>query len=126
MSDPAQLPFELVEIIISGFWYSEHPSDDRIAFMTGCPLVCSLWRDTYAGITSRDIYVPTVSYLFYLCSIIRSQKSAIYRPFLPESTCAITCYVDLIKSDSDSSMFPYLVFCHIPNDVGFRKCFPNI
>lgn len=85
MSDPAQFPFELVEIIISEFWYSEHPSDDRIAIMTGCPLVCSLWRDTYASITSRDIYVPTVSYLFYLCSIIRSQKSAIYRPFLPEA-----------------------------------------
>ncbi len=125
MSDPSQLPFELVEIIISEFWYPEHPSDDRITFMTGCPLVCSLWS-IYAGITSRDIYVPTVSYLFYLCSIIRSQKPAIYRPFLPESTCAITCYVDLIKSDSDSGMFPYLVFCHILNYVGFRKCFPNI
>lgn len=41
----AQLSFELVEIIISEFWYSEHDSDVRIVFMTGFPLVRSLWRD---------------------------------------------------------------------------------
>ncbi|KAK0235298.1 hypothetical protein EDD85DRAFT_938507 [Armillaria nabsnona] len=56
-------------------------------------------------------------------SVPKNLKST---PFLPESTCAIICYVDLIKSDSDSAMFPYLVFRHIPNYVGFRKCFPNI
>ncbi|KAK0217062.1 hypothetical protein IW262DRAFT_167080 [Armillaria fumosa] len=120
-----QLPFELVEIIISEFWYSEHDSDVRIAFMTGFPLVCSLWRDVYASITSRDIYVPTVRYLFYLSSIIRSKNSSIYRPFLRESTRTITCYVNAIDLN-DSAMFPYIAFCHMPNYVGFRKCFPNI
>ncbi|KAK0246029.1 hypothetical protein EDD85DRAFT_42511 [Armillaria nabsnona] len=112
-----QLPFELVEIIISEFWHSEHATDDRIAFMTACPLINSLWR---------DIYVPTVPYLFYLCSIIHSQKSSIYRPFLSKSTRSITCHVNLFKSNSDSAMFPYLVFCHLPNFAGFRKCFPDI
>ncbi|SJL05958.1 uncharacterized protein ARMOST_09294 [Armillaria ostoyae] len=122
----AQLPFELVEIIISEFWHSEHASDDRIAFMTACPLINSLWKEIYANITSRDIYVPTVPYLFYLCSIIHSQKSSIYRPFLSKSTRSITCHVNLLKSNSDSAMFPYLVFCHLPNFAGFRKCFPDI
>ncbi|KAK0473407.1 hypothetical protein IW261DRAFT_693007 [Armillaria novae-zelandiae] len=122
----AQLPFELVEIVISEFWYSEHDSDVRIAFMIGFPLVCSLWRDVYANITSRDIYVPTLRYLFYLSSIIRSKKSSIYRPFLRESTSTITCHVNAIDSNNDSALFPYVAFCHMPNYVGFRKCFPNI
>ncbi|KAK0235348.1 hypothetical protein EDD85DRAFT_73283 [Armillaria nabsnona] len=121
-----QLPFELVEIIISEFWYSEHDSDMRIAFMTVCPLVCSLWRDVYASITSRDIYVPTIRYLYYLSSIIHSKKSSIYRPFLRESTRTITCYVNAIDSNNDSALFPYITFCHMPNYAGFRKCFPNI
>ncbi|SJL09373.1 uncharacterized protein ARMOST_12751 [Armillaria ostoyae] len=121
-----QLPFELVEIIISEFWYSEHDSDVRIAFMTVCPLVCSLWRDVYASITSRDIYVPILRYLFYLSSIIRSKKSSIYRPFLSESTRTITCHVNTIDSNNDSALFPYITFCHMPNYAGFRKCFPNI
>ncbi|SJL09394.1 uncharacterized protein ARMOST_12772 [Armillaria ostoyae] len=103
-----RLPFELVDIIISEFWYSEHDSDVRTAFMTGFPLVCGLWRDVYAGITSRDIYVPTVKYLYYLSSIIRSKKSSIYRPFLSKSTRTITCYVNAIDSNNDTALFPYI------------------
>ncbi|PBK83948.1 hypothetical protein ARMGADRAFT_1170316 [Armillaria gallica] len=124
----AQLPFELVEIIISDFWYSEHPSADRMTFMTGCPRICSLWRDVYASITSRDIYVPSVRYLFYLSSIIRSKKSSIYRPFLSKSTRTITCHVDLIESNlnNDPAMFTYIMSCHMCNFVGIRKCFLNI
>ncbi|KAK0235329.1 hypothetical protein EDD85DRAFT_792180 [Armillaria nabsnona] len=121
-----QLPFELVEIIISELWYSEHDSNVRIAFMTVCPLVCSLWRDVYASITSRDIYVPTIRHLFYLSSIIRSKKSSIYGPFLSESTRTIICHVNTIDSNNDSALFPYITFCHMPNYAGFRKCFPNI
>ncbi|SJL09446.1 uncharacterized protein ARMOST_12824 [Armillaria ostoyae] len=124
----AQLPFELVEIIISEFWYSEHPTADRITFMTGCPRICSLWRDVYASITPRDIYVPSIRYLFYLSSIIRSKKSSIYRPFLSKSTRTITCHVDLIESNlnNDPAMFAYIMFCHMPNFAGIHKCFPNI
>ncbi|KAK0437015.1 hypothetical protein EV421DRAFT_1829325, partial [Armillaria borealis] len=121
-----QPPFELVEIIISEFWYSEHASADRILFMTACPLVSHLWRDVYAYVTSRDIYVPTVPYLRYLSSIIRSKQSKIYYNFLPESTCTMTCYVDLTESDKDATMHPYSVFCSMPNYIGFRKCFPNM
>ncbi|KAK0443489.1 hypothetical protein EV421DRAFT_519994 [Armillaria borealis] len=122
-----QLPFELVEIIISEFWYDEHPSDGCIAFMTRCSLVCSLWRDVYASITSQDIYVSIVGYLFYLSSIIRTKKSSIYHPFHPESTRTFTCWhLNLFKSFSDSALFSHIVFCYMPNCVGFRKCFPDI
>ncbi|KAG7439833.1 uncharacterized protein BT62DRAFT_998112 [Guyanagaster necrorhizus] len=94
--------------------------------MTACTLVCTLWRDAYASITSWHIYVPTVGYLFYLSSITRSKTSSVYRPFPRESTCTITCHVNLIKSNNDSALFPYIVLCHMPNYAGFRKCFPNI
>ncbi|KAK0478747.1 hypothetical protein IW261DRAFT_1564822 [Armillaria novae-zelandiae] len=121
-----QLPSELVEIIISEFWHSEHASADRVLFMTACPLISSLWRDVYVNITSRDIYVPTVSYLRYLSSVIRCKRSKIYGHFLPESTLTMTCYVDLTESDRDAAMHPYSVFCSMPNYIGFRKCFPNM
>ncbi|KAK0206038.1 hypothetical protein DFS33DRAFT_1311885 [Desarmillaria ectypa] len=121
-----QIPFELVEAIISEFWFAEHASEDRIAFMTSCPLISTVWRDVYARVISRDIYVPTLNYLFHLCSIIRSTKSAIYRFSLPESTRTITCHVDLVKSNNDVAMHPYSVLCSLPNYTGFRKCFPNI
>ncbi len=80
-----QLPFELVEIIISEFWYAKHPSDDSIVFMTRCSLICSLWRDVYASITSRDIYVPIVRYLFYLSSIDYHPYQTVFHlpPFSP-------------------------------------------
>ncbi|KAK0463089.1 uncharacterized protein EV420DRAFT_1155207 [Desarmillaria tabescens] len=121
-----QLPFELVEIIISEFWFSEHASEDRILFMTACPLISRLWRDVYAYITSRDIYIPTVPYLLYLSSVIRFKRSKIYHHFLPESTLTMTCYVDLTETDKDTAMHPYSVFCSMPSYIGFRKCFPNM
>ncbi|PBK75441.1 hypothetical protein ARMSODRAFT_999885 [Armillaria solidipes] len=124
-----ELPPELVDIIIAEFWYSELPSKDRIAFMTACPLINSTWRDVYARITSRDIYVPTVAYLLYLASIIRWKRwnnSAVYGGFSPESTRSITCYVDLTNSKDDAAKDPYSAFCNMPNYLGFRICFPNI
>ncbi|KAK0199970.1 hypothetical protein DFS33DRAFT_1366057 [Desarmillaria ectypa] len=122
-----QFPPELVDIIITEFWYSEHPSNDRITFMTACPLINSVWRDVYARITSRDIYVPTVAYLLYVSDIIRwCNESAIYGCFSSDSTRTITCYVDLTNSTSDAAKDPYSVFCSFPNYFGFRRCFPNI
>ncbi|PBK71323.1 hypothetical protein ARMSODRAFT_1083533 [Armillaria solidipes] len=121
-----QLPPELVDIVISEFWCSEPPSKDRIAFMKACPLINSLWKDTFARIASRDIYLPTVAYLVYLSSIIGANKSVIYHRFLPKSTRTINCHVDLTKSTSDSAMEPYAVLCSLPNHIGFRKCFPGL
>ncbi len=118
-----ELPPELVDIIIAEFWYSELPSKDRITFMTGCPLINTIWRDVYARITSRDIYVPTVAYMLYLASIIRWKhwnNSAVYRLFSPDSTRSITCYVDLTNSKDDAAKDPYSAFCNLPNYLGFR------
>ncbi|SJK99964.1 uncharacterized protein ARMOST_03275 [Armillaria ostoyae] len=125
-----ELPPELVDLIIAEFWYSELPSKDRITFMTACPLINSTWRDVYARITSRDIYVPTVAYLLYLAYIIRwkhwPNNSAVYGGFPPDSTRSITCYVDLTNSKDDAAKDPYSAFCNMPNYIGFRRCFPNI
>ncbi|PBK71365.1 hypothetical protein ARMSODRAFT_955160 [Armillaria solidipes] len=121
-----QLPPELVDIIISEFWYSEPPSKDRTAFMRACPLINNLWKDVFARIASRDIYLPTVPYLVYLSSIIRTDNSVIYRHFLPSSTRTMNCCVGLTESTSDSAMEPYAVLCSLPNHIGFRRCFPNL
>ncbi len=121
-----QLPPELVHTIISEFWYSERPSDDRIIFMKTCPLINSLWKDAFAYITSRDIFVPTRGYLFYLSSIIRNNDSVIYGLHLPHSTRTITCHVDLVDATKDVAQEPYTTLSSLPNYIGFRKCFPNI
>ncbi len=97
--------------------------------MTGCPLINTIWRDVYARITSRDIYVPTVVYLLHLASIVRSKpwnNSAVYGDFSPDSARTITCYVDLTNSKDDAAKDPYSAFCNMPNYLGFRRCFPNI
>ncbi|SJK97099.1 uncharacterized protein ARMOST_00349 [Armillaria ostoyae] len=121
-----QLPPELVHAIISEFWYSEHPSEDRIIFMKTCPLINSLWKDVFAHIASRDIFVPTKGYLFYLSSIISNNDSLIYRLHLPHSTRTITCHVDLIDAIEDAAQEPYTILSNLPNFIDFRKCFPNI
>ncbi|KAK0450324.1 uncharacterized protein EV420DRAFT_1562957 [Desarmillaria tabescens] len=122
-----QLPPELVDIIITEFWYSEHSSSDRITFMTACPLINSVWRDVYARITSRDIYIPKVAYLLYLSSIIcYDSDSPIYGHLPCDSPHTITCYVDLTHSTDDAAKDPYSVLCSLPNYLGFRRSFPNI
>ncbi|KAK0462650.1 uncharacterized protein EV420DRAFT_1639864 [Desarmillaria tabescens] len=121
-----QLPPELVHAVISEFWYSEHPSEDRIVFMKTCPLINRLWKDVFAYIASRDIFVPTNGYLFYLSSIIRNNDSLIYRSHLPNSTRTITCHVDLVETNQEAAQEPYTILSNLPNFIGFRKCFPNI
>ncbi|KAK0225563.1 hypothetical protein IW262DRAFT_1356743, partial [Armillaria fumosa] len=121
-----QLPPELVHAIISEFWYSEHSSNDRILFMKTCPLINSLWKDVFAYIASRDVFVPTNEYLFYLSSIIHNNDSSIYGLHLPHSTRTITCHVDLIDTTKDAAQEPYTTLSVLPNYIGFRKCFPNL
>ncbi|KAK0437958.1 uncharacterized protein EV420DRAFT_153382 [Desarmillaria tabescens] len=94
--------------------------------MKACPLINTLWKDVFAHIASRDIFVPTNEYLFYLGSIIRNNDSLIYRIHLPNSTRTITCHVDLVEANKDAAQEPYTALSNLPNFIGFRKCFPNI
>ncbi len=117
---------ELVNIIILDFWYSEHSSEDRIIFMTACPLLSRIWKDVFGSIVSQDIHVPSEGYLLYLNSIIRNNNSLIYRFHLPHSLRTITCYVDLVDTTWDAAQEPYTILFNLPNLIGFRKCFPNL
>ncbi|KAK0448760.1 hypothetical protein EV421DRAFT_1733012 [Armillaria borealis] len=127
MLDPSpQLPAELVNIIILDFWYSEHSSEDRIIFMTACPLLSRIWKDVFGSIISQDIHVPNEGYLLYLSSIIRNNNSLIYRFHLPHSLRTITCDVDLVDTTRDAAQEPYTILSNLPNFIGFRKCFPNL
>ncbi len=119
-----QLPAELVNIIILDFWYSEHSSEDRIIFMTACPLLSRIWKDVFGSIISQDIHVPNEGYLLYLSSIIRNNNSLIYRSHLPHSLRTITCDVDLVDTTRDTE--PYTILSNLPNFIGFRECFPNL
>ncbi|KAK0437973.1 uncharacterized protein EV420DRAFT_1586755 [Desarmillaria tabescens] len=94
--------------------------------MKTCPLINTLWKDVFTHIASRDIFIPTNEYLFYLSSIIRNNDSLIYRHYLPHSTHTITCRVDLIDAMEDAAQEPYTTLSNLPNFIGFRKCFPNI
>ncbi|KAK0191634.1 hypothetical protein F5146DRAFT_1001419 [Armillaria mellea] len=122
----SELPAELIEAVILEFWYSENSSKDRILFMKSCPLINSLWKEAFARISSRDIYVPTVAYLLYLSTIIRTNSSLIYCSDLPLCARTITCHVDLTETTHDAAMEPYSVLASLPNHSGFRKCFPDI
>ncbi|KAK0455717.1 uncharacterized protein EV420DRAFT_557424 [Desarmillaria tabescens] len=121
-----ELPTELLEVVVLEFWYSEHSSKDRITFMKACPLINNLWKEVFARISSRDVYIPTVAYLVYLSTIIRTNSSAIYCSGLPHSVRSITCHVDLTETTKDAAMEPYSVLASLPNHSGFRRCFKNI
>ncbi|KAK0492810.1 hypothetical protein EDD18DRAFT_1357661 [Armillaria luteobubalina] len=120
------LPAELIEAVVLEIWYSENSSQDRITFMKSCPRINNLWKEVFARISSRDIYVPTVAYLIYLSTIIRTNSSSIYCSDLPHCARTITCHVDLTETTNDAAMEPYSVLESLPNHCGFRRCFPNI
>ncbi|KAG7446193.1 uncharacterized protein BT62DRAFT_1006419 [Guyanagaster necrorhizus] len=94
--------------------------------MKTCPLVSNLWKEVFAHISSRDIYVPTVAYLVHLSTVIRTNSSVIYCSDLFQSTRTITRHVDLTETTGDVAMEPYSALCSLPNHSGFRRCFPNI
>ncbi|KAK0490310.1 hypothetical protein IW261DRAFT_1587831 [Armillaria novae-zelandiae] len=108
-----ELPVELVEAVVLEFWCSENSSKDRITFMKSCPLINNLWKDVFARISSRDIYVPTIEYLVYLSTIIRTNSSLIYCSDLLHCTRTITCHVDLTEVPTTLPWNP-------------TQCFPNI
>ncbi|KAK0437978.1 uncharacterized protein EV420DRAFT_1586791 [Desarmillaria tabescens] len=83
--------------------------------MKTCPLINTLWKDVFAHIAFRDIFIPTNEYLFYLSSIIRNNDSLIYRHHLPHSTHTMTCRVDLIDAMEDAAQEPYTTLSNLPN-----------
>ncbi|KAK0466224.1 uncharacterized protein EV420DRAFT_1510630 [Desarmillaria tabescens] len=116
------LPPELVELIIYDIWHSEMLSWCRQSFMTTCPQINRTWKDIFASIASRDMYITNLGYLYYLCDVARCRNSIIYDD-LSRQTRTITCFVDLLQEEfGDDKVFSILA--NLPNDVGFRALFP--
>ncbi len=120
------LPPELVELIIYDIWHSEMPSWTRQSFLTICPLINRTWKYAYARIVSRDIYITSLRYLYYLCDVACCRKSIIYDDLVPRLTRTITCFVDLRKCclPDSAAIRVYNLLIQLPNYIGFRTLFP--
>ncbi|KAK7457068.1 hypothetical protein VKT23_010369 [Stygiomarasmius scandens] len=96
-----EFPPEIADKIILFLWNSILSSSDRILFTTTCPLLNKMWKAQFKRIASRDIYIPSLSYLLYLASIAWRGKSFIYsQRRLRECAEAMTCFLDLRSSGS--------------------------
>ncbi|PBK78305.1 hypothetical protein ARMSODRAFT_1010899 [Armillaria solidipes] len=122
-------PPELVEIIVYEAWHSEMPSYIRKSFMTTCPQINRTWKAVYAPITSRDIYITNLAYIYYLCDIARLRKSIIYHDFIPRLTRSITCFINLqeeLHAMEIAVKKAYHYLLGLPNDIGFKTLFPLV
>ncbi len=120
------LPPELVELIIYDIWRSEMPSWKRQSFMTTCPRINRTWKYAYAHIVSRDIYITSLRYLYYLCDVACRRKSIIYDDLVPRLTRTISCFADLDKLHlpDSAAIRVYNLLVQLPNYIGFRTLFP--
>ncbi|PBK76551.1 hypothetical protein ARMSODRAFT_231106 [Armillaria solidipes] len=117
------LPPELVELIVYDIWHSEMPSSMRQSFMTTCPRISRTWKNIYAPIASRDVYITNLAYLYYLCDVARYRKSIIYDDLVPRLTHTIICFANLRSGDTEAKRV-YDILINLPNDTGFRALFP--
>ncbi len=122
----ADMPPEILDIILRHLWDSQMPSHERMHLMTACPLVNRTWRAVYARISAEHVHIPSLPFLYYLCRIIRSRKSVIYGSgdLLPRR---MTCYSDLTYGKVEfASRRAYLTLANLPDFRGFDVCFPNL
>ncbi len=123
----ATLPPELVEKIVHEIWHTEMPSIVRQSVMTTCPRINRTWKAVFAPIASQDIYIPSLTYIYYLCDIAGRQKSIIYHDLIPRLTRTITCFVDLREKGRESGVKEvYILLMRLPNDIGLRALFPQV
>ncbi|KAK0233947.1 hypothetical protein IW262DRAFT_1290864 [Armillaria fumosa] len=120
------LPQELVELIIHDIWHSEMPSWTRQSFLTTCPLINRTWKYAYARIVSRDIYITSCRYLYYLCDVACCRKSIIYDDFVPRLTRTINCFADLQEDyhPDSAAIRVYNLLKQLPNFISFTTLFP--
>ncbi|KAF5351602.1 hypothetical protein D9758_007252 [Tetrapyrgos nigripes] len=77
MSNVPELPPELISAILDIFWSSDDLlPKDRITFMTSSLLVSSTWATQFIHITTKDVYIPTPSYVPQLLRVLRGDSSS--------------------------------------------------
>ncbi|KAK0500849.1 hypothetical protein EDD18DRAFT_1146174 [Armillaria luteobubalina] len=121
------LPQELVELIIYDIWHSEMPSWTRQSFLTTWPLINRTWKYAHARIISRDIYITSRRYLYYLCDVACRRKSIIYDDLVPRLTHTINCFVDLEERGytlDNAALRVHNLLKQLPNFIGFSTLFP--
>lgn len=75
-----RIPSEILEKFLDTVWHDELVAWERIDFMKSCPLVNREWRAIYNNIASRDVYIPSMQYLFYLLRVIGTGRSHVHCP----------------------------------------------
>ncbi|KAK0245451.1 hypothetical protein EDD85DRAFT_931267 [Armillaria nabsnona] len=85
------------------------------------------WKAVYAPITSQDIYITNLAYIYYLSDIVQFRKSIIYHDFIPRLTRTITCFIDLQRTAMETAVKrAYHTLLCLPNVIGFKTLFPLV
>ncbi|KAF8667440.1 hypothetical protein AX14_006353 [Amanita brunnescens Koide BX004] len=92
---PRSIPADLVQSIVSFLWSLGLSRDERITLMKSMPLFNLTWRNAYIRASTKDVYIPCVSYTDYFFSILR-KESRFYDQAHLEARCrsitfAISC-----------------------------------
>ncbi|KAF8329237.1 hypothetical protein F5887DRAFT_1004928 [Amanita rubescens] len=92
---PRSIPADLVQSIVSFLWSLRLSRDERITLMKSMPLFNSTWRDAYIRASTKDVYIPCVSYTDHFFSLLR-RESRFYDKVHLEARCrsitfAISC-----------------------------------
>jgi hypothetical protein len=92
---PHSIPADLVQSIVSFLWSLRLSRDERITIMKSMPLFNLTWRNAYIRASTKDVYIPCVSYADHFFSILR-KESRFYDKAHLEARCrsitfAISC-----------------------------------
>ncbi|KAF9014826.1 hypothetical protein BDZ89DRAFT_1142002 [Hymenopellis radicata] len=138
-----ELPTELVHLIVAYCWRSNSSNadpSDLLCLMTALPLINHQWKAVYAYFSGRNLWIPSVSYLFYIGTILRTNHSVIYhRPSeLSQSVLTINCAIHILnehyidtekrhvsKREHTQRLEAYSVLASLPSYKALAYCFPH-
>ncbi len=138
-----ELPTELVHLIVGHCWRSNSTNadpSDLLCLMTALPLINHQWKAVYAYFSGRNLWIPSIPYLFYIGMILRTNHSVIYdQPSeLSQSVLTINCAVHILNEhfvDAEKHrtskrarmqrMEVYSVLASLPSYKALAYCFPH-
>jgi hypothetical protein len=89
----SHFPTELFESIVDSLWSLRLSANERVNVMTTMPLINSVWRSAYIRLSSKDVYIPCISYSVHFLSILRRGSKETQACF--EARCrSITFLID--------------------------------
>ncbi|KAK7460537.1 hypothetical protein VKT23_009258 [Stygiomarasmius scandens] len=110
------LPFELVDLIISSAWHLPLTQSERIHFITTSMLVNRTWMKTFLEVSCTDLIIPSTDYFNYIFYTVLPGLSEVFDPSfasslrlsvetLTENCRSVTFYVD--REETTESRYEY-------------------